>query len=127
MRRFIVTLSLVALALAVIACPETKTPVEAPAFVSPTPLPTPVSGLPATLTGRVLSYGKVDNVYVDCQGKRVAAAADGSYAFAALQSGWTTVNVSYSYVTSGGVTVNDGNTASAQLAPGANSLDLWAY
>lgn len=121
---------LAAFALACAACMESSTPTE-PAAVRPTPAaaptPTAVPAGPASMTGRVLSYGPLEpGVVVECQGRKATAAGDGAYVLDGLLSGPTTARVTYSYATRDGI-VTDTGEFPVVLLPGANTEDFLVF
>lgn len=121
---------LAALALCAVACADAPSPTEPPT-VRPTPAavpsPTPEPVGPASMTGRVLSYGPLEpGVVVECQGKKAAASNDGAYSLDGLVSGPTTVRVTYGYATRDGV-VTETAEFPVVLLPGANSEDFLVF
>lgn len=125
-RRDCVSFLLVVLALLGIACTETKTPTE-PAVFAPTPTPTPVTGEPASLSGKVWSYGPLEpGTTVECQGQKTTTATDGTYSLPSLRSGFAQVTVTYSYVYKGAV-VTDYMNPYVLLKPGPNTIDFLAF
>lgn len=121
---------LAAFVLAGAACTESASPTETSA-VPPTPAavpsPTQVPAGPASMSGRVRSYGPLEpGVVVECQGRKVAAAGDGAYALDGLLSGRTTVRVTYGYATRDGV-VTDTAEFPVVLLQGHNSEDFLVF
>lgn len=121
---------LAAFALAGPACTESPSPTETSA-VRPTPAavpsPTQVPVAPASMAGRVLSYGPLEpGVVVECQGRRTIASNDGAYSIDGLVSGPATAQVTYGYATREGI-VTDTADFPVVLRPGANSEDFLVF
>lgn len=121
---------LAAFALAGAACTESPSPTETSA-VPPTPAaapsPTQVPAGPASMSGRVISYGPLEpGVVVECQGRKATASGDGAYALDGLQAGPATARVTYGYASRNGI-VTDTAEFPVVLLPGANARDFLVF